>query len=246
MWCGSFSTTGPTVTVLTTLPYVGEPFVASMTARKSGPTELLRASFGSSATTGLVFARLAVLLSAAFQSPAQATIHSWRIFPSLVTIFFASASVLVPFRTESTSARLAFSTAGLSWTRWLVAVNVSPFLVKLDTDVTTLSVASADEVSKPTKPATRSVGTTATAASRRLGRGSLRLRPGRARVGVDIVLQGGEEGRPQTARKSAHTRAGEAGRGGEGRFGRSASEDRPPGLGQPWRQRSLCCRIRST
>ena len=37
MWCGSFSTSGPTVAVLTTLPYVEEPLVASTTAKKSGP-----------------------------------------------------------------------------------------------------------------------------------------------------------------------------------------------------------------
>src|SRR5881394_1398984 len=36
MWCGSFSSTGPTVAVLTTLPYVGEVLSASRTARKYG------------------------------------------------------------------------------------------------------------------------------------------------------------------------------------------------------------------
>ena len=37
MWCGSFSTSGPTVAVFTTLPYADEPLVASTTAKKSGP-----------------------------------------------------------------------------------------------------------------------------------------------------------------------------------------------------------------
>src|SRR3954468_13323018 len=36
MWCGSFSASGPTVAVLTTLPYVDEDLSASRTARKSG------------------------------------------------------------------------------------------------------------------------------------------------------------------------------------------------------------------
>src|SRR5438045_384462 len=79
MWWGSFSTSGPTVAVLTTLPYVDDDGVASVTARKSGAGGSVTAS-SLVALTGLTAMGASLMsepfVSEAFWSPAHTTRYS--------------------------------------------------------------------------------------------------------------------------------------------------------------------------
>src|SRR5436305_14576970 len=99
MWWGSFSTSGPTVAVLTTLPYVDDDGVASITARKSGAGGSVTAS-SLVVLTGLTASGASLMsepfVSATFWSPAHTTSYSLPL-PAAVGAAVAAAALLGAF-----------------------------------------------------------------------------------------------------------------------------------------------------